>query len=69
MIPSYAGITTTLASAVTNTTTETVALNGRSSLDIRNGDYFTIDDEIVRVKTAPSGAGDSVSVFLSLIHI
>ena len=67
MIPSYAGITTTLASAVTNTTTETISLNGRSSLDIRNGDYFTIDDEIVRVKTAPSGAGDSVSVFRGVL--
>ncbi len=67
MIPSYAGITTTLASAVTNTTTETIALNGRAGLDIRNGDYFTIDDEIVRVKTAPSGAGDSVSVFRGVL--
>ena len=67
MIPSYAGITTTLAAAVTNTTTETVALNGRSGLDIRNGDYFTIDDEIVRVKTAPSGVGDSVSVFRGVL--
>ena len=67
MIPSYAGITTTLAAAVTNTTTETVALNGRSSLDIINGDYFTIDDEIVRVKTAPTGSGDAVSVFRGVL--
>ena len=67
MIPTYAGITTTLAAAVTNTTTETISLNGRSGLDIRNGDYFTIDDEIVRVKTAPSGFGDSVNVFRGVL--
>jgi len=67
MIPSYAGITTTLAAAVTNTTTETISLDGRTSLDIRNGDYFTIDDEIVRVKTAPTGSGDVVSVFRGVL--
>ena len=67
MIPSYAGITTTLAAAVTNTTTETISLNGRSGLDIRNGDYFIVDDEIIRVKTAPTGAGDSVNVFRGVL--
>ena len=67
MIPSYAGITTTLAAAVTNTTTETISLDGRTCLDIRNGDYFTIDDEIVRVKTAPTGSGDVVSVFRGVL--
>ena len=52
MIPSYAGITTTLAANVDNATTANVSLTDLSStLDVEIGDYLMVDDELVRVKT------------------
>ena len=40
MIPSYAGITTTLAANVDNATTANVSLTDLSSLDVEIGDYL-----------------------------
>jgi hypothetical protein len=51
MIPIYKKLTTTLISAITDSSTEEVVLQGIENLDIKIGDYLLIDDEIVRVKT------------------
>ena len=53
----YAGITTTLSSAVSDAVTTSVSLTNVGDLGIRIGDYLMIDDEIVRVcllYTSPS---------------
>jgi hypothetical protein len=70
MIPNYAGITTTLYSAISDPFTDQITLKGIDKLDIKIGDYLTIDDEIVRVKsTVPSGisAGSPISVFRGVL--
>ena len=50
MVPTYAGITTTLSQSVVNATIDEVAFAGANTLDIQIGDYFMIDNEIVRIK-------------------
>jgi len=55
MVPTYAGITTTLRSNVDSSTTDQISVRGMSDLDINIGDYLMIDDEIVRVKTTTTG--------------
>ena len=60
MIPTYAGITTTLASAIINATTDEVNIANITSLDINIGDYLTIDDELVRVRESVTGNPISV---------
>ena len=55
MVPTYAGITTTLSSSVSSSTTDQIFVRGISDLDINIGDYLMIDDEIVRVKTTTTG--------------
>ena len=66
MIPTYAGITTTLLSAITSASTEDLNLTNVSSLDVKIGDYFLIDDEIVRVKTTTSGA-NPIKIFRGVL--
>ena len=51
MVPIYAGITTTLSALIPDAIIDEVNIQGISDLDINIGDYFAIDDEIVRVKT------------------
>jgi len=55
MIPTYAGITTTLSADIPNVTTDEVNLTSLNNLNINVGDYLLIDDEIVRVKTTVTG--------------
>ena len=55
MIPTYAGITTTLSADIPNATTDEVYLTNLNSLNVNVGDYLLIDDEIVRVKTTVTG--------------
>jgi hypothetical protein len=50
MVPTYAGITTTLSALIPNALIDEVNLLNVSNLDINIGDYLVIDDEIVRVK-------------------
>ena len=66
MVPTYAGITTTLSATVATETTGSISITNLSNLDINIGDYLVVDDEIVRVKTTVSSGAGSV---LSLIHI
>ena len=54
MIPTYAGITTTLSTIISNALTDEIYLNNVQDLDVNIGDYLMIDDEIVRVKTTVS---------------
>jgi hypothetical protein len=56
MIPTYAGITTTLSSAVINVTTDELNIVNPSTTDILIGDYLMVDDEIMRVKTTTTGS-------------
>ncbi len=66
MIPSYTGITTTLAANVDNATTANVSLTDLSSLDVEIGDYLMVDDELVRVKTTNTGT-NPLSVFRGVL--
>ena len=56
MVPTYAGITTSLASAIANATTTEVSLTNVGNLDVNIGDYLFIDEELVRVKTTTTGS-------------
>ena len=46
----YAGITTTLSTAVSSATDDEIEVLNITNLDINIGDYLRIDDEVVRVK-------------------
>jgi hypothetical protein len=72
MIPAYAGITTTLSALIPDPIIDEINLQGISNLDVNIGDYFMIDDEIVRVKTTTSsssitGPSNPVYVFRGVL--
>jgi hypothetical protein len=54
MVATYAGITTTLSLLVPDAVIDEINIQGISNLDINIGDYLSINDEIVRVKTTTS---------------
>tara|TARA_R100001463_G_scaffold101907_1_gene156326 strand:+ start:55 stop:6252 length:6198 start_codon:yes stop_codon:yes gene_type:complete len=49
-VSNYAGITTTISVEINTLTNPAIRIAGASKYDIRIGDYFQIDDEIVRVR-------------------
>ena len=55
MVPTYAGLTTSLSSAIGNATTDEISLTNIATLDVNIGDYLTVDDELLRVKTTTEG--------------
>lgn len=64
MIPTYAGITTTLSTLIPDAITDQINILNIQNLDINIGDYLVIDDEIVRVKTnVPSIPTNPIYVF------
>jgi len=68
MVPQYAGITTTLASGIANAVTDSVSLTGVANLGLKIGDYLAIDDEVVRIKTAPANpASNPIRVFRAVL--
>ena len=73
MVPTYAGITTTLSQSVVNATIDEVAFAGANAIDIQIGDYFMIDDEIVRIKqttacaAAPLVQSNNIKVFRGVL--
>ena len=73
MVPTYAGITTTLSQNVVNATIDEVAFAGANTLDIQIGDYFMIDNEIVRIKqttacaAAPLVQSNNIKVFRGVL--
>ena len=56
MIPTYAGITTTLSSSISNASTDQISIQNIGDLDINIGDYLMVDAEIMRVKTTTTGS-------------
>jgi len=60
-VAEYAGITTTLSSAVLTESTTSVSITGIDNLDINIGDYLQIGSEIVRVKSTVTG--NPITVF------
>jgi hypothetical protein len=54
MIPTYAGITTTLSALIPDPLIDEINIQNIENLDINIGDYLAINDEIVRVKTTTS---------------
>ena len=60
----YAGITTTLSSAVSSSSDDEVEILNIGNLDINIGDYLRIDDEVIRVKRTVTG--NPVRVFRGL---
>ncbi len=73
MIPQYAGITTTISAEIANSTIDQVNFAGVTDLDVNIGDYFMVDDEIVRIKTtttcgqAPTTASNPAYVFRGVL--
>ena len=68
MIPTYAGITTTLSALIPDASIDQINILNIQNLDINIGDYLVIDDEIVRVKTTvPSTPSNPISVFRGVL--
>jgi hypothetical protein len=66
MIPTYAGITTTISSSIANASTDQISIQGISTLDINIGDYLMVDGEMMRVKTTTTGS-NPVYVFRGIL--
>jgi hypothetical protein len=68
MIPTYAGITTTLSSLIPDASIDEINILNIQNLDINIGDYLVIDDEIVRVKSnVPSIPANPIFVFRGVL--
>ena len=67
MIPTYAGITTTLSALVSDATTDQVSILNSENLDINIGDYLSINDEIVRVKRNTSSTPSPIFVIRGVL--
>ena len=65
MVPTYAGITTTLSAAIINATSDEVNLTQINKVDVKIGDFLLIDDEIVRVKKTVTG--NPINVFRGVL--
>ena len=61
----YAGITTTISSAILTATTSDIDILNITDTDINIGDYLMIDEEIIRVKTTVTG--NPVEVFRGVL--
>ena len=66
MIPTYAGITTTISSTVSNASTDQIFIQSLSDLDILIGDYLQIGGELMRVKTTVTGS-NPIRVFRGVL--
>ena len=60
----YAGITTSLNTAIINSTTDEIEIQNIQNTDFKIGDHIRIDDEIMRIKTTVTG--NPVKVFRGL---
>ena len=67
MVPTYAGVTTTLSATVANETTQSISITNLANLDINIGDFLSIDDEILRVKTTVADSDASVTAFRGVL--
>ena len=66
MIPAYAGITTTISSAIANASTDQVYLTNVGDLDVLIGDYLQVGGELMRVKTTTTGS-NPIRVFRGVL--
>ena len=66
MIPTYAGITTTIANGIANATIDQINIQDIGNLDINIGDYLMVDAELMRVKTTTTGS-NPVYVFRGIL--
>ena len=66
MVPTYAGITTTIANSISNATIDQINIQNIGDLDINIGDYLIVDAEIMRVKTTTTGS-NPVYVFRGIL--
>jgi len=66
MIPTYAGITTTLSNSIQNATTDQINIQTIGDLDINIGDYLLVNEELMRVKTTTTGS-NPVRVFRGIL--
>ena len=60
--PIYAGITTTLATAITSRTIDTIQVSNMANYNFLIGDYIQIDDEIMRIKTTVSRVSSATTL-------
>jgi hypothetical protein len=67
MIPTYAGITTTLSASVDDAVTDEISISNSENLDINIGDYLSINDEIVRVKRNTSSTPSPIFVIRGVL--
>jgi hypothetical protein len=66
MIPTYAGITTTISSSIANASTDQISIQGVGTLDINIGDYLMVEGEMMRDKTTTTGS-NPVYVFRGIL--
>jgi len=66
MIPTYAGITTTISSSIANASTDQISVTNIADLDILIGDYLDINGELMRVKTTTTGS-NPIRVFRGVL--
>ena len=66
MVPTYAGITTTISNSISNASIDQVNIQNIGDLDINIGDYLTVDAEIMRVKTTTTGS-NPIYVFRGIL--
>ena len=67
MVPTYAGITTTISATVSSETTQSISITNLANLDINIGDYLVVDDEILRVKTTVASGAAAVTAFRGVL--
>jgi hypothetical protein len=68
MVPTYAGITTTLSALIPDAVIDEINILNVANLDLNLGDYLVIDDEIVRVKSnVPSTPTNPIFVFRGVL--
>ena len=65
LIPQYAGITTTISSAITDPNADTIQIANVGNFNLQIGDYLQIDEEILRIKSTVTG--NPVSVYRGLL--
>ena len=58
----YAGISTTLNSAITSKTTDTINVNNMTDYNFRIGDFVRVNDELMRIKTTVSRVGGTTQL-------
>ena len=66
MVPTYAGITTTLSTNISNASTSIINIQNADNLDLKIGDYLIVNSELMRIKENPTGS-NSITVFRGIL--